>query len=97
MEASEARIVSLNRSLGGIPKSPVPFARVTRDGMEGDAQRNLKYHGGPGRAPTLYAVELIDALAAGGHAFSPGAAGENVTIAGLDWNPVVPGVRLRAR
>lgn len=90
-----ARIISLNRSNGGVPKLPVTEARVGADGMEGDRQRNLKYHGGPDRALTLYAAELIDALRDEGHAFSPGAAGENVTISGLDWAAIVPGVRLR--
>lgn len=90
-----ARIVSLNRSDGGVPKLPVTEARVTANGMEGDRQRNLKYHGGPDRALTIYALELIEALRAEGHAFAPGAAGENITVSGLDWAQMVPGRRLR--
>ena len=91
----DARIVSLNRSNGGVPKLPVTEARVTVDGMEGDRQRNLKYHGGPDRALTIYSLELIDALRGEGHAFGPGAAGENVTVSGLDWAAMTPGRRLR--
>ena len=88
-------VVSLNRSPGGVPKLPVAEARITADGMEGDRQRNLKYHGGPDRALCLYSAERIESLRAEGHPIAPGSTGENVTIAGLDWSRVVPGVRLR--
>ncbi|MBA3340037.1 MAG: MOSC domain-containing protein [Geodermatophilaceae bacterium] len=64
-------------------------------GMEGDWQRNRKYHGGPQRALCLYSKERLDALAGEGHPVFPGALGENVTIAGLDWARVQPGARLR--
>ena len=37
-----ATLIQLNISNGGIPKRPVDSARVTRFGVEGDAQRNLK-------------------------------------------------------
>jgi MOSC domain-containing protein YiiM len=47
------------------------------------------------RALCLYAQERIDGLRAEGHPIGPGAVGENVTIEGLDWDAVVPGVRLR--
>lgn len=89
-----ARIVSLNRSNGGVPKLPVEQARVTMAGMEGDTQRDLKHHGGPDRALSLYSLELIDELALEGHPMAPGAAGENVTISGLDWEAMRPGRRL---
>lgn len=92
---SNGTVVSLNRSPGGVPKLPVVEARVTADGMEGDRQRNLKYHGGPDRALCLYSAERIEALRTDGHPIAPGTTGENVTIAGLDWSRVVPGVRLR--
>ena len=88
-------VVSLNSSPGGVPKRPVVAARIAADGMEGDRQRNLKYHGGPDRALCLYSADRIEALRAEGHPIAPGTAGENVTIAGLDWWRVVPGVRLR--
>jgi MOSC domain-containing protein YiiM len=78
-----------------VPKLPVVRATVGPDGMEGDAQRDRRFHGGPERALCLYSQERIDALAAQGHDVSPGALGENVTIAGLTWEAVQPGVRLR--
>ena len=67
--------------------------RVT--GMEGDVQRNRKYHGGPDRALCIYSLDLIQALVAEGHPIHPGATGENVTVSGIDWRAVQPGVRLR--
>jgi len=80
---------------GGVPKRAVRQARVSKDGVEGDRQRNLTVHGGPDRAVCLYALETIQALRAEGHSISPGAAGENFTVAGLDWARVGPGTRLR--
>ena len=87
-------VVSLNRSDGGVPKLPVPEARITRDGMEGDRQRNRKHHGGPDRALCLYSAELIEALQREGHEITPGSVGENVTVDGIDWGLLVPGVVL---
>jgi MOSC domain-containing protein YiiM len=87
-------IVSLNRSPGGVPKLPVPRARVTRDGMEGDRQRNRKHHGGPERALCLLGEEVIASLRAEGHPIDVGTTGENVTVRGIPWDRVVPGVRL---
>jgi MOSC domain-containing protein YiiM len=93
-EALTGRIVSLNRSGGGVPKLPVPRARVTREGMDGDRQRNLKHHGGPDRALCLLGEEVIAALRAEGHPIDAGTTGENVTVRGIPWERVVPGVRL---
>jgi len=87
-------VVSLNRSDGGVPKRPVPEARITRLGMAGDHQRNLKHHGGPDRALCLFSLEVIERLRAEGHPITPGSAGENITISGLDWRLVVPGSAL---
>jgi MOSC domain-containing protein YiiM len=84
------RIVQINVSPGGIPKHPVPRARVTRVGIEGDGQRDAEHHGGPDRALCLFSLELIEALRAEGHPVAPGALGENLTLAGLDWAQVQP-------
>ena len=91
---SDGRIVQLSVSAGGVPKLAVPAARVTGLGLQGDAHR-YEHHGGPERAVCLFSLEAIDALAAEGHAIEPGAIGENVTVEGIDWNLVTPGVRLR--
>ena len=89
------RIASLNRSDGGVPKTRVDRAWAGTDGMEGDRQRDLRYHGGPERALSLYSLELIEQLQAEGHPIVAGAAGENVTVSGVEWRRVVPGTELR--
>lgn len=88
--AAIGRIVQLSVSTGGVPKRAVAEARVTRLGLEGDAHRDEEHHGGPERAVCLFSVEAIRALAAEGHAITPGAIGENVTTEGVDWAQVVP-------
>lgn len=88
------RIAQLSVSPGGVPKRAVPGARVTHLGLEGDSH-DYRHHGGPERAVCLFSLEMIDALAAEGHAIEPGAIGENVTVEGIDWNLMTPGVRLR--
>ena len=95
MPSYEGRVTGLQRSGGGVPKLPVERAMVRAGGMEGDRQANRKYHGGPDRALCLYSQERLDALAEAGHPATPGALGENVTIAGLPWDRVRPGARLR--
>jgi MOSC domain-containing protein YiiM len=90
-----ARIVQLSISSGGVPKQAVESVRVTPLGLEGDAHRDREHHGGPERAVCLFAMEAIRALQAEGHPLVPGALGENVTVEGLDWSAVQPGVRLR--
>ena len=89
------QIVSINRSDGGVPKVQVHEAMITESGLEGDRQGNSKIHGGPDRAVLVYALEVIEALAREGHPIGIGTTGENLTVAQLDWNLVVPGVKLR--
>ncbi|MBI5672635.1 MAG: methyltransferase domain-containing protein [Nitrospirae bacterium] len=79
---------------GGVPKLPVLEATVSDKGVDGDRQRNLKFHGGPDRAVCLYSLELIMRLQDEGHPIDPGSSGENLTVSGLDWDQVRPGVRL---
>lgn len=89
------RIVQISVSNGGVPKTAVAAAAVSASGVEGDAQAHPEFHGGPDRAVCLWALEVIDDLRAEGHAIAPGCAGENLTLSGLDWPAIVPGVRLR--
>ena len=91
---ARAIIAQISVSPGGVPKLPVPAARVTELGLEGDAHREIKVHGGPERALCLFSLERIRTLQAEGHTVSPGAIGENLTIEGLDWERVTPGRRL---
>ena len=88
------RVASINRSSGGVPKLPVSDAIVCVNGLDSDAQRDRRYHGGPGRAVCLFSLERIAALRLEGHQIVPGATGENITVGGIDWDLVVPGARL---
>jgi MOSC domain-containing protein YiiM len=92
--APPGRIVSINVSGGGVPKRPVSEATVSPDGVAGDRQADRRFHGGPDRAVSLLAAEVIEALAAEGHPIAPGTTGENLTVAGLVWPEIVPGVEL---
>ena len=86
-------VLQINVSDGGVPKRFVQSAEVTEDGLVGDRQDNLKFHG-PDRAISLYAYELIEQLWAEGHPVQPGYLGENVTTAGLDWSLMEPGLEM---
>jgi len=90
------QIHSINVSNGGVPKLPIERCEVRRLGLVGDRQRDRRYHGGPERAVSLYSLELIAALNAEGHPVVPGALGENLTLAGVDWQKLVPGTVLEA-
>ena len=82
---------AINISNGGVPKLPRPACFITVDGLEGDRQRDLRYHGGPERAVCLYSLDLIEALRAEGHDIAPGSIGENLTLKGVDWSAMTPG------
>lgn len=88
-------VAQLNTSAGGVPKMPVGVAEVDWSGVIGDAQRSRQHHGRPWQALCLWGLEVIEGFADAGHPIRPGAAGENVTITGLDWAEVRPGSRLR--
>lgn len=81
-------------SNGGVPKLAVPQARISKEGVEGDRQRSRDIHGGPDRAVCVFSLEVIEALRKEGHSIASGSAGENFTIAGLDWKHIGPGTRL---
>ena len=92
---SRAAIHRIHVSKGGVPKHEIESVHVTRSGLEGDGHAKPDIHGGPQQAVCLFALERIEALAEEGHPISPGSVGENVTVRGLDWDGVHPGVRLR--
>lgn len=91
---SEGRVVQLGCSAGGVPKLPVLDAVVDGSGMVGDTQSERRHHGRPWQALCLWSADVVDTFAAAGHPIRYGAAGENVTVAGLDWSQVRSGVRL---
>ena len=80
---------------GGVPKHRTFSAEVTFNGVVGDKQRDLRFHGGPTRAVSLYSYECIQALQAEGHPIVPGSTGENLTIGGLEWAALQIGARLQ--
>lgn len=85
---------SINISNGGVPKRPRESCFVGVNGLQGDRQRDLRYHGGPDRAVCLYSLDLIQALQAEGHSITPGSIGENLTVEGVDWSRMLPGARV---
>ena len=89
------RIVQISLSQGGVPKTAVPEAEIVATGLVGDRHSNPQIHGGPEKAVCLWSLEVIETLQAEGHNLTPGAAGENVTIAGLDWPQIRPDVQLQ--
>jgi MOSC domain-containing protein YiiM len=90
------RIVQVNvNPHGGVPKHAVPAAEVMTAGVVGDKQRDRRFHGGPTRAVSLFALERIEALRAEGHPIAPGSTGENLTVVGLSWDMVQLGDRIR--
>jgi len=88
------RLDAINLSHGGVPKLSVFEALVTVDGLDGDRQRDTRFHGGPDRAVVLYSTDVIRALQREGHPIAVGATGENLTLAGFDWSLIVPGTEL---
>jgi MOSC domain-containing protein YiiM len=89
---AEGVLHSINVSTGGVPKRPLQDAVVRTGGLEGDRQREVLIHGGPSRAISLYSQELIESLQAEGHPVAAGSMGENLTVSGIDWTLMTPGV-----
>jgi MOSC domain-containing protein YiiM len=88
------RVLQVNTSKGGVPKLPVPEARVDRLGLLGDRHSDNVSHGGPAAAVSLLAIEVIDRVAADGHPIGPGTTGENVTTEGIEWGELPIGTRV---
>lgn len=94
-DAVTGSVHQVSTSGGGVPKLSVQRAWVDVLGLQGDSHNDAEHHGGPERAVCLYSLERIEALRAEGHTVAPGGMGENLTVSGLDWSSVVPGVRLQ--
>lgn len=88
-------VVGVHTSAGGVPKTAVDEAMVSWPGLIGDRQRARRHHGRLWQAVCLWSVEVIDALRDEGHELQPGAAGENLTVSGVDWADLAPGTVLR--
>jgi MOSC domain-containing protein YiiM len=70
-------------------------ALITEHGIDGDRQRDLRFHGGPDRAIVLFSLDMIKALQREGHSIAAGTTGENLTLSGIPWNTVAPGSELK--
>lgn len=84
-------IAQINISGGGVPKLPIARADVDWGGVVGDRQRARDHHGRPWQALCLWSLEVIEQFGATGHHLRAGAAGENLTVTGLDWREMRPG------
>jgi MOSC domain-containing protein YiiM len=89
------RLESINASRGGVPKRSLFEGLITESGLDGDRQRDLRFHGGPDRAIVLFSLDVIKALQREGHSIAAGTVGENLTSSGVDWHAIVPGVELQ--
>lgn len=93
--AQRGTVVRVNASDGGVPKRSIGGAEVSCAGLVGDRQAERKHHGRPFQALCLWSAEVIAELAAAGHPIAAGSAGENVTISGIDWAGLRPGILLQ--
>ncbi len=87
-------VSGLFASGGGVPKLAVDALDVEFMRAGPDRQANRVHHGGPAQVLCLWSAEVVDTLHAEGHPIVRGAAGENVSVRGLPWADVRPGVRL---
>jgi MOSC domain-containing protein YiiM len=91
----QARVIAVCTGPGGLPKAPregpVP---VGLEGLDGDAHRDRRVHGGPDQAVCAYLERDYEAFRAEGWSIpGPGAFGENLTLADLSG----PDVRIGDR
>ncbi len=91
----EARVLQINISKGGVPKTPIPLANVGPLGIAGDGHAHPEFHGGPKQALLLIASEVLDVLTSEGWPVFRGALGENLTTIGLDHRAWRAGMRFR--
>ena len=93
--SESGHIFQISISAGGVPKQAIHKSSVDRLGLAGDKHRDIMNHGGPERAVCLYSLERILALQAEGHPIFAGSAGENITVAGVAWDSIAPGLRIQ--
>lgn len=94
MKGEVGAILQISASHGGVPKRAIESAEIDEHGITIDRQADRKAHGHPHQALCIFAAERLADLAAKGHNLAPGHLGENITTHGIDWDLVVPGVKL---
>jgi len=87
-------VLAVSISPGGIPKQPQRRARALKAGLAGDARNHTK-HIRPDRALSIWDYEILEHLVREGFPLTPGAAGENLTVVGLDVQQMQPGTQLQ--
>lgn len=92
---AEGSVAHLHRSDGGLPKLPVDRVEVEWRGVVGDRQASRAHHGRPWQALCIWSMEAIAEHRAAGHSVDHGQSGENITVRGLRWADVLPGVHLQ--
>ncbi len=88
-------VVQLSTSKGGLPKLPQAHVTVGWRGVDGDRQATRVHHGRPFQALCIWSDDVIRSFQADGHPIGAGLAGENITVRGIPWGDVRPGVRLQ--
>jgi MOSC domain-containing protein YiiM len=88
-------VLAVSISPGGIPKYPQAIATATKAGLERDGRNHAK-HIRPDRAVSLWDYEVLRQLVLEGFpTLVPGAAGENLTVVGLNVQSLPVGTLLR--
>lgn len=90
-----SRVIQINISPGGLPKRPIPEARVTPLGIVGDGFAHPHVHGGPLQALLLVCSEVVNEFARHGYPVYYGAFGENLTLEGVNPRSFRIGQRYR--
>lgn len=90
--AAHGVVAGLFLSDGGVPKMAVDSVEVGYRGVVGDRQATRAHHGRPWQALCLWSADIVAKHAAAGHPIRPGSAGENISLRGIDWSQVRPGV-----
>ena len=78
------KLLGIYVSDGGVPKLSIQSVEIGSSGLIGDAQGNLKHHGGPMRAVCVLENEVLCKLQNEGHPIQPGTTGENILVDGYD-------------
>jgi MOSC domain-containing protein YiiM len=91
---AEPYVVAVSISSGGIPKHPSSAGMLAKVGFVGDGRNHAK-HIRPDRAVSLLDDEILRQLVQEGFPLVPGAAGENLTVAGLCVQKLLPGTVLK--
>ena len=86
-------VISINISKGGIPKIPINSVNITEKGLEGDGHNHEKHYRLT-QAVCIQDIERLEELSEKGYPLPSGAAGENLTVRGLNVNSLSIGTIL---